>query len=146
MNHLAHSKNTSISRSLMAGLACGIIAALLNALFSYFYRKSTAFSGAEYFEPLLIFIGFPLFFLAAGLVFFEMADTMKRGGLLFSIICICLVLVAVIFWLGNLDQERQGLFLGMTLICGLLLSFLLPYLATHARIFMDKEEMQISED
>ena len=130
----------------MAGLACGITAAALSIAFSYFYRKSTAYSGAEFFEPLLIFIAFPLFFVVAGVIYFEMADTIKKGGLIFSVIFLALMLVSVIFWLDNFDKAKQGLLLGMILISGLLLSFLLPFLATHAQVFMDKEEFSESVD
>ena len=63
MEHLAHSKNTSISRALMARLACGIAAAVLSGIYTYFYRKATDYSGSFYFEPLLLFVGFPILFL-----------------------------------------------------------------------------------
>ena len=77
MMHLARSKNTSFSRSLMAGLACGIFAALWNIVYAYFYRKATDFTGAAVFEPLLIFVAFPLLFMITGFIFFE-ANPIKR--------------------------------------------------------------------
>lgn len=140
MEHLAHSKNTSISRALMAGLACGIAAAVLSGIYTYFYRKATDYSGSFYFEPLLLFVGFPILFLVAALIYFEMTDYMRRGGLLFSIVILALVVVGAFFGLGEIDRGEEGLLLGYMLIGGILLAVLLPFLATHAKIFMDKEE------
>ena len=146
MNHLAHSKNTSISRALLAGLACGIAAALLSGGYTYFYRKATDYSGSFYFEPLLLFFGFPVLFLIAALVYFEMTDVLKRGGLLFSVLVLILMLAGVFFGLGKIELGEEGLLLGYMLITGILLALLLPFLATHARIFMDKEEYLESDD
>src|SRR5687767_7429178 len=140
MEHLAHSKNTSISRALMAGLACGIAAAILSGIYTYFYRKATDYTGSFYFEPLLLFVGFPVLFLIFALIYFEMTDYMKRGGLLFSVVILALTLVGTIFGLGEIEKGEEGLLLGYLLITGVLLAVLLPFLATHAKIFMDKEE------
>jgi hypothetical protein len=145
MNHLAHSKNTSISRSLMAGLACGIAAAALSGLYTYIYRKATDYSGSMYFEPLLIFFAFPVVFLIAAVIYFEMADYMKKGGLLFIILIVSLTIIGAIFGLAEFEKGKQGLLLGYVLITGVLLA-LVPFLATHAKIFMDKDEFAESDD
>ena len=130
----------------MAGLACGIAAAVLSGIYTYFYRKATDYSGSFYFEPLLLFVGFPVLFLIASVIYFEMADYMKRGGLLFSLLILALVLVGTVFGLGEIQQGEEGLLLGYILISGLLLAGLLPFLATHAKIFMDKEEYLESDE
>jgi drug/metabolite transporter (DMT)-like permease len=146
MNHFAHSKNTSISRSLMAGLACGIVGAVLSVAYLYFYRKATEYSGTEFFEPMMIFFGIPLLFIIAGLIYFEMTDVIKRGGLLFSLLFLSVTLIVIFFGLDRFGKDKQGLLIGMVIICGVLLSFLLPFLASHAQIFMDKEQMSESDD
>ena len=145
MNHLAHSKNTSISRSMMAGLACGILAAMLSGAYTYFYRKATDYSGSMYFEPLIIFFAFPVLFIVAALIYFEMADYIKRGGLIFILIVIALVVFAIFFGLKDFEKGKQGLLIGYILITGVLLA-LLPFLSTHAKIFMDKDEYTESDD
>jgi drug/metabolite transporter (DMT)-like permease len=145
MIHLAHSKNTSISRSLMAGLACGIVAAVLNVAYSYFYRKATGFTGAALFEPLIIFIAFPLLFLIAGFIFFEMADTIKKGRPIFTILFLTLMCIGTILNLNNGVVGKEGLIMGIVLITGILIALLLPFLATHPKIFMDKEGLSESE-
>jgi drug/metabolite transporter (DMT)-like permease len=145
MLHLAHSKNTSFSRSLLAGFACGIVAALLNVTYGYFYRTATDYSGAILVEPLVIFIAFPLIFIIGGFIFFEMVEFIKRGGLFFTLLFLLLMLIAIMVNLKSADKGKEGLLLGMILITGLLMSFLLPFLATHAKIFMDKETYEESD-
>lgn len=146
MMHFAPLRNTSLSRSLLAGLACGILAALLNVLYTYFYRKATDFSGSVLFEPLMIFIAFPLLFLVAGFIFFEMVEYIRKGRLFFTVLFLLLMVVAAILGISNYTGEKEGLLLGVIAITGLLLSFLLPFLATHARIFMDQEEFTESAE
>src|SRR6266513_2959133 len=100
--HLAMSKNTSLSRSLLGGFVCGFIAALLNVGYTFFYRKATDFTGYKLIEPMLIFIAFPLLFIIAGLIFFEMVENIRKGGLFFTLLFLSLMLVAVIFDLRQL--------------------------------------------
>jgi hypothetical protein len=144
MIHRAQSKNTSISRSLMAGLACGIVASIINVAYGYFYRKATAFTGATLFEPLVMFVAFPLLFVIAGLVYFEMVDSIKKGGLLFTLLFLLLMGAATVINLTGARSGEEGLLLGIILITGILMAVLLPFLATHAKIFMDKEEFSES--
>lgn len=144
MIHWAKSKNTSISRSLMAGLACGIVASVLNVAYGYFYRKATAFTGATLLEPLVMFVAFPLLFIIAGLIYFQMVDSIKKGGLLFTFLFLLIMGIATVLNLSSTESGREGLLLGIILITGVLISILLPFLATHAKIFMDKEEFSES--
>lgn len=143
--HLAVQKNTSLSRSLLAGLVCGIIAAFLNAGYTFFYRRATELSGYKIIEPMLIFIAFPIIFVAAGIIFFEMVENLKRGRLFFIIAFLASMVIAIIFDL-QLERGIRELLLGIIIITGLLLSFLLPFLATHPKIFMDEEELSESVD
>jgi len=54
------------------------------------------------------------------------------------------MLIAIFFDLSQLAKGPGDLLLGIVLITGLLISFLLPFLATHPKIFMDKEELSES--
>ena len=144
--HLAATKNTSFSRSLLAGIVCGILAAILNLAYTTFYRKATDFTSFKVVEPLLIFIAFPLLFVIAGFIFFEMVENIKKGRLYFTILSLVMMGVALIFGLRQLDKGIGDLLFGIILITGLLVSLLLPFLATHPKIFMDKEELSESTD
>jgi len=124
----------------MAGLACGIVAAVLNVAYGYFYRKATAFTGATLLEPLIMFVAFPLLFVIAGLIFFEMTDSIKKGGLMFTLLFLLIMGAAMVINLNSAEGGKEGLLLGIIIITGFLISFLLPFLATHAKIFTDKEE------
>ena len=144
--HLAATKNTSFSRSLLAGIVCGILAAILNLAYTTFYRKATDFTSFKVVEPLLIFIAFPLLFVIAGFIFFEMVENMRKGRLYFTILSLVMMGVALVFGLRQLNKGIGDLLFGIILITGLLVSLLLPFLATHPKIFMDKEELSESTD
>ena len=94
-------------------------------------------------EPLLIFIAFPLLFIIAGIIFFEMVENIKKGRLIFTMLFLLSMVIEIIFAV-RLGNGIAGLLLGLILITGILLSFLLPFLATHPKIFMDKEELSES--
>ena len=144
--HLASAKNTSFSRSLLAGIVCGILAAILNLVYTTFYRKATDYTSFKVVEPLLIFIAFPLLFVIAGFIFFEMVENIKKGRLYSTILSLVMMGVALVFGLRQLDKGIGDLLFGIILITGLLVSLLLPFLATHPKIFMDKEELSESTD
>jgi hypothetical protein len=144
--HLAKLKQTSFTRSLMAGFACGIVAALLNVVYAYVYRNATGFDGFVLFTPLLIFIGFPILFVITGVILYEMIDRIKNGRLWFTVFFLLLMALAIVFDVNRQSKGSEGMLLGIILITGLLMAFLLPYLATHAKIFMDEEEFKETED
>jgi len=130
----------------LAGIVCGILAAILNLAYTTFYRKATDFTSFKVVEPLLIFIAFPLLFVIAGFIFFEMVENMRKGRLYFTILSLVMMGVALVFGLRQLDKGIGDLLFGIILITGLLVSLLLPFLATHPKIFMDKEELSESTD
>lgn len=140
-------KNTSFSRSIIAGLICGIIAAVLNAVYNYYYRSGTGFESEKLINPFAIFTAFPLVVVIAGIIFFEMVEFLKRGRLLFTLLFIVLTLAAILLCLSGTGSEVSGisgLLMGMAVITGLIISFLLPFLATHPKIFMEDEELSES--
>jgi drug/metabolite transporter (DMT)-like permease len=144
--HLAATKNTSFSRSLLAGIVCGILAAILNVAYTVLYRRAADFNAYKVVEPLLIFIAFPLLFVIAGFIFFEMVENIKKGRSYFTILSLVMMAIALIFGLRALEKGIGYLLFGIILITGLLVSLLLPFLATHPKIFMDKEELSESID
>jgi len=143
--HLSVKKNTSLSRSLLAGLVCGLIGGFLDAGYTFFYRQATELSGYKIVEPMIIFMVIPIIVITTGLIFFELVDNMKRGRLFFTIISLFVTLAAIILDL-QLEKGIRELLGGIILITGLLISFLLPFLATHPKLFMDEEELSESVD
>ncbi|MFI5188287.1 MAG: hypothetical protein ACHQF0_16270 [Chitinophagales bacterium] len=140
-----HARESSFSRALIAGLICGIIAAILIVIYTVQYRRLTGFKGLSFIEPSIIFIAVPLLLTCAGFVFLGMVELSKRGELFFIFLALLLTLGAIAFDLffkeGPVMSGVKGLLLGIEAIAGLIISFLLPFLGTHPKIFMEKEEL-----
>jgi hypothetical protein len=140
-----HAKQSSFSRALIAGLICGIIAALLVFVYILEYRRMTGFTGLGIIEPFTVSIACPLLLTFAGFVFLGMVEVFKKGELYFTILALLLTGGAIVFDLlfkdGPVMSGSKGLLLGIEAITGLIISFLLPFLATHPKIFMEKEEL-----
>jgi hypothetical protein len=145
MLHLARSRNTSLSRCLMAGLACGLLAGFLGAVYTYAYGQAASFTGGMWFSPLTFFVGIPILFVIAGYLLFEMVEFVSAGRGIFMVLIILLTALGVILSL-RYKGDMAGLMVGLMVINGLLMSLLLPYFATHARIFMDREEYEDTEE
>lgn len=139
-----HARNTSFSRALLAGLICGLVAAVLNAVYNFYYRKATGYESDKFIEPMLIFMAMPLLLVITSFIFFEMVEFLKRGKLMFTILSLVLLAVAVIIGLSETMSGVTGLLFGMAIITGLIVAFLLPFLATHPKIFMEDEELSES--
>jgi len=139
-----HARNTSFSRALIAGLICGLVAAVLNAVYNFYYRKATGFESDKIIEPMMIFMAMPLLFMITSFIFFEMVEFLRRGKLIFTLLSLMLVVVAVIIGFSEAISGINGLLFGMAIITGLLIAFLLPFLATHPKIFMEDEELSES--
>jgi drug/metabolite transporter (DMT)-like permease len=146
-----HARDTSFSRSVIAGAICGLIAALLNAVYDLFYRTTTGFESDKLISPVPIFFAVPALLIIAGVIFFEMVEFIKMGKLLFTVLFLSLTLLAIIidvFQNGNRNSlsGMRGLLLGIEILTGLVIALLLPFLATHPKIFMENEEFSESVD
>jgi len=140
-----HAKESSFSRALLAGLISGIVAAVLIVIYSLEYRKITGFKELGIVEPLIIFVTLPLLLVLAGFVFLGMVELFKQGELYFTLLALLLTVGTIIFELvfkeGQALSGSKGLTIGIVAIAGLIISFLLPFLGTHPKIFMEKEEL-----
>jgi hypothetical protein len=140
-----HAKESSFSRALLAGLMSGLIAAVLIVIYSVEYRKMTNFKGLGFIEPLIIFVAVPLLLVVAGFIFLGMVELFKQGELYFIVLALLFTAGAIVFELvvkeGPVLSGSKGLVLGVVAIGGLIISFLLPFLGTHPKIFMEKEEL-----
>ncbi len=135
--------STSFSKSLLAGLLTGIIAAFLNLVYMIAYRESTNFAADMIVMPLTIFIGFPILMLMAGSAYYLLQKHLLSGTTWFVIFCqIAMITLLSVTILdtglnhGAVLTGTRGLFLGMVVITFLLASFMIPYLARHPGIYM----------
>jgi len=140
-----HATESSFSRALLAGLICGIIGAALIAFYTFEYRKITEFKGLGFLEPMVIFIGVPLLMVLAGFLFLGMVEQFKNGEFLYILLALVLTIGGIVVVLvvkeGPLLSGSKGLLLGIITIGGLISTFLLPFLGTHPKIFMEEEEL-----
>jgi len=140
-----HAKESSFSRALLAGLICGILGAALIAFYTFEYRKITEFKGLGFLEPMVIFIGVPLLMVLAGFLFLGMVEQFKNGEFLYILLALALtiggIVVVLIVKEGPMLSGSKGLLLGIITIGGLISAFLLPFLGTHPKIFMEEEEL-----
>ena len=81
----------------------------------------------------------------AGFIFLGMVEQFKNGELLFVVLALVVMAGVIVFVLvtkeGPVMSGSKGLLLGITAITGLIIAFLLPFLGTHPKIFMEKEEL-----
>lgn len=136
----------SFVRSVMAGFFTGIIVAIINLLFVYFYRSGTGVDAYQFIiSPLFIIIGFPILLTLSGILFFCLNWYLSKGDTWYSIFFVLLMLVAITLDLfsaiGPISGGVKGLLFGIEVITGILAAFLLPYIARHPKIFMTQEEI-----
>jgi hypothetical protein len=133
---------TSFSKSLLAGLLTGIVAALLNLIYMIIYREATGFATAKIIMPLSIFLGFPILLGLAGCAYFLLKKHLARGASWFVFFSIALMVALVLITFldtsesgGGIFSGLRGLCLGMEIITCLLSAILIPWLASHPNIY-----------
>ena len=142
---------TSFTRSVIAGLFTGILTATANFLFVLFYRSGTGVNAYEFIiSPFFIFITFPILSVLTGFVYFAMNHYLPKGAMWYSIFFVLLTLLAILYDFLSPGNESllagsKGLLFGIATITGLMIAFLLPYLARHPKIFMMQEGIQESK-
>ena len=142
-------KNVRLSRTLLAALLAGLICAVIVGVFVYNFRHWADSTTMVIFSPLVLFIGIPLVFLLAGIIFFELAHWANGPGIykvIFAILTLLVIAIDLEIFSGNFELTGSTrLVFGMELINGLLLTFLLPFLATHPRLFMTGDGLMFSD-
>lgn len=140
----------SVGRSVMAGFFTGILAAITDCVFVFFYRSGTGVSAYDYvISPLFIFVGIPILLALFGLIFFFLNRYFPKGILSYRLLFAMLTLFAIVMAVvnrgsGSLFAGFAGLLLGLELITGSMTTFLIPYLIQHPKIFMTKEGIRNS--
>jgi len=136
-------KISLFSKSLLAGLLSGIVAAAVNLVYSIIYRESTGFATAEIIMPLSIFIGFPILLALAGSAYYLLQKHLHAGTSWFIFFSIALMVALIVATMldtkqhgGALFSGLRGLCLGMEIITCVLAAFLIPYFARHPKIYI----------
>jgi drug/metabolite transporter (DMT)-like permease len=132
-----HSFHPQVYKPLMAGLFAGFIAALLALVYNIFFRESTGFTLTPVINVSSIIFAVVLILTAAGAVYAVFDRYIKRPVVPYIIVSLILTILSLRFSLTvhRTDDPVQNnefhweLF-GVVMICGLLATFLIPYLAT----------------
>jgi hypothetical protein len=131
------------SKSLLAGLLTGIIAAAVNLIYTIIYRDATSFATAEIIMPLSIFIGFPLLLALAGCSYYFIQKHLPSGTRWFIFFCLALMAALILTTIldtksngGILLSGLRGLCLGMEIITCILAAIFIPYFAKHPNIYL----------
>lgn len=136
-------KKMSFSRSLLAGLLCGVVTAFIIIVYALFYRDITDFEKYTALSPVVIFIATPVVMVVIAVVYFIFVHYIKKGEFLFITLFLALILISLSFTVNMQPggskiflTRAHGLLAGMELITGLAACVFLPYLVRHPRIYM----------
>ena len=136
---------------LLAGLLTGLITAVLVLFYNIIYRGASGLDTYEIIMPLSIFTAFPLFGLVSGGTYYLFASHLRRGDVLYCIVCILFmsILVLVTALTGHSVPPGlkgfRGLFVGIELITGILAAIAVPFFAHHEKLFMTPEDLRGEE-
>ena len=133
------------TRGILGGLFVGIATAVLGLAFDFIYRKITGYQFAEYINiNSIIFFCIPTL-VVGGIVYSLMVEFVKKGAVLYVVLCIILTVVVAFIPLGPnmlpsgeaMPASARGLTMGIEIITGLMGAFAIPYFANHAEIWGD---------
>ena len=136
---------TPLSKSILAGVATGIIATVINLIYNFIFRGITHLS----LEITVINVSTVIFVtmilcLIAGFVYYGIVLYLRKSMGIFVALFLAITAIAVVLGIGfhistdaNISQQFDSLYIGMVLITGLLGAFLIPYLASHKNPFFD---------
>lgn len=137
---------TPLSRSLLAGLASGIVALIINLIYDYIYVSITKMS----FEYSIINVETIIFFsmiagVVAGLLFHFFVYTMAKGIRTYMLTATILTIAGVLAGLAIKRSNEtsginvfRGLYAGIIIITGVCASYLLPWLIKHKNPFFSQ--------
>ncbi len=131
------------TRGILGGLFVGIGTTVINLAFDLIYRKVTGYEFAEWVNiNSIIYFTIPTL-IAAGIVYAAMVEYLKKGAVLYTLLCICLITIVAFIPLGpnmmptgeQLPASARGLTLGIEIITGISGCFALPYFAKHPDVW-----------
>lgn len=129
-----------LSKSILTGLFAGIIATLVSFIFEITYREATGYGQSIFINVSSIIFVVNLILLAAGLTFYRIKISFKRGNLIFFLLA--LITTAFCIWKSEsfhqfankkLSMESSHLLSGVLLIVGLS-AMLIPFFFSNKRI------------
>ncbi|HEY4209810.1 MAG TPA: hypothetical protein VGM31_23455 [Puia sp.] len=141
----------TLGRGLLAGLFTGIIISVVILVFNVIYRGAAHLYTYAVVMPVSIFMVFPLINLVAGGIYFLFVGHLKKGRQLFSLINFLVMILAALAtaYIGRsateTSEEFRYLLVGCELIQGVLASILIPFFASHPRLFLTEKDIRGEE-
>jgi hypothetical protein len=138
-------KYNPLSRGILGGLFVGILAAAVNLLFDYLYRKFTHYQISEFVNiNSIIFFTIPTL-VAAGIVYAILKQYVRNALIIYIALALVLTVVVAFIPLGPnmlpngkaMPDASRGLTMGIEIITGLMGAFALPYFAEHEKVWSD---------
>ena len=141
----------TLIRGILSGTMAGLIAMLVMLIFVNIYR-TTMNVDAYYMaiSPLVIIVAIPILLAIFGMLLSVLSMYVSKGITWFTLLFLLLTVFGVIMdavhpQQGPLFTGSKGLLFGVEVITGLAAALLIPYLAQHPGIFMNKLGEKASE-
>lgn len=135
-------RKTSLSRIMVAGLFCGVAAAIIANVYFFFYTGLTDMESTLFFNPIIILISIPLTTVVASLIYYMIVNFFNKSEAFFVWLFVVIGLMSIIPVLNfQPSVERPfvtitgGLLLGIMGITYISISIFLPYLIHHPQIY-----------
>ena len=133
---------TSLTKAILSGLLTGVIAAIVNLVYTIAYREISGFDRANIIMPMTLFIGLPILLTMAGFAYYLIKRHMPFGTRWFFSFCILLLIALIFVTIGDTSGEEgtpmsglRGLCLGLEVITCILAAFFIPYFANHPDLY-----------
>lgn len=126
---------TSFSRALLTSVFVGFVAAIICLFFNIVYREQTGLVPTEIINVSTLIFGVNLYFFITGMIYAGLRGASAKGDLIYIVL---FILITIFFaWKAegvsrthdhDVTVKFRGLLLGVILISGIGVSFVVPYL------------------
>jgi len=155
LNYISYNQNsffmnyeyseTPLSRSVLAGLATGITATVLNLIYNFIFRGITKLSlEMSVINVSTIIFATVILCLIGGLVYYFIVVNLRKNSNIFIGLFIVLTVIGVVLGLNyHISNDQQisaqfdGLYIGMVIITGVCTAFFIPWLTRHKNVFFN---------
>lgn len=136
---------TSLSKSILAGLATGIIATVANLVYNFIFRGITKLSLlVSVINVTTVIFASILLCIVASFVYHFIVFYLKKNATIYQVLFIAITIIAIVLGLNfhrssnqNISNQFDVLYLGMVVITGLSMTLFIPWLAKHKNVFFD---------